>query len=276
MAELFFDVELFFDGAIFEEVFQFGHEFLDVFEIHVDAGETDVGDFVELLEAMHDHFADFRGGQFPFGGFVDHAFDFIHDGFEFGSGNGALLASFQQPLQNFLALEAFAAAILLDHHVGNFVDALVSGEAAGAFQAFAAAADGVAGAAFAGINYLVVQMRAERTLHSKVSPLGTVRTLCVIGGGEARRGDGEVTGDREVGDGEHGGLLQIGENRDRGSSCLLAPPTPPYKRVRIRRFSELSPCGLEVRVVVRHKGFAALQVSVSASPSSEPAKLSRS
>jgi len=47
-------------------------------------------------------------------------------------------------------------------------------------------------------------------------------------------------------------------------------------RVRIGRFSKLSPCGPEVRVIVRHKGFAALQVSVSASPSSEPAKLSRS
>ncbi len=65
-------------------------------------------------------------------------------------------------------------------------------------------------------------------------------------------------------------------NRDRGSSHLLAPPTPPYRRVRIRRFSELSPCGPEVRFVVRHKGFAALQVSVSASPSSEPVELSRS
>src|SRR6266851_5098393 len=68
----------------------------------------------------------------------------------------------------------------------------------------------------------------------------------------------------------------MGGNRDRGSSHLLAPPTPPYKRVRIRRFSKLSPCGPEVRVVVRHKGFAARQVSVSASPSSEPVKLSRS
>ncbi len=54
------------------------------------------------------------------------------------------------------------------------------------------------------------------------------------------------------------------------------PAHPPYRRVRIRRFSELSSCGPEVRVVVRHKGFAALQVSVSASPSSEPVKLSRS
>src|SRR5205807_7542878 len=64
-------------------------------------------------------------------------------------------------------------------------------------------------------------------------------------------------------------------NRDRGSSHLLAPPTPPDMRVRIGRFSELSPCGPEVRVVVRHKGFATLQVSVSAAPSSEPVKLSR-
>src|SRR5205807_120717 len=71
------------------------------------------------------------------------------------------------------------------------------------------------------------------------------------------------------------GFGRAGGNRDRGSSHLLAPPTPPYRRVRIRRFSKLSPCGPEVRVVVRHKGFAALQVSVSASPSSEPVRLSR-
>jgi hypothetical protein len=32
-------------------------------------------------------------------------------------------------------------------------------------------------------------------------------------------------------------------NRDRGSSRLLTPPTPPYRRVRIRRLSELSPDG---------------------------------
>ena len=32
------------------------------------------------------------------------------------------------------------------------------------------------------------------------------------------------------------------KNRDRGSSHLLSPPTPPDKRVRIRRFDELIPC----------------------------------
>src|SRR5271167_227616 len=59
-------------------------------------------------------------------------------------------------------------------------------------------------------------------------------------------------------------------NGDRGDGRPSSPPTPPYMRVRIRRFSELSPRGPKVRGVVRHKGFAALQVSVSASPSSEP------
>jgi hypothetical protein len=38
--------------------------------------------------------------------------------------------------------------------------------------------------------------------------------------------------------------------------------------------SELNLCEPKVRVVVRHKSFAALQVSVSAAPSSEPARLS--
>src|SRR6516162_9328019 len=37
----------------------------------------------------------------------------------------------------------------------------------------------------------------------------------------------------------------------------------------------LGPCGPEGRFVFRHKGFAARLVSVSASPSSEPVKLSR-
>src|SRR5437899_4793251 len=156
--------------TVFQEIFQFGHEFLDVLKVHVNAGEADVGDFVELLQAMHDHFADFGGGQFPFRSFVDHALDFIHNGFEFRRGYGAFFAGLQQALQNFLALEAFAAAVFLDDHVGNFVDAFVGSEAARAFQAFAAAANGVAGAALAGVNYLVIKMSAERALQLEGSP----------------------------------------------------------------------------------------------------------
>ena len=156
------------DGAVFEQILQLRHEFLDILKIHVHAGKAHIGNFVELLEAMHNHLADFGGGQLPFRGFVDHAFDFVNDAFKFWCGHGTLFASFQQTLQDFLAFEALAAAIFFDDHVGNLIDALVSGKAAGAFQAFAATTNGVAGAALAGIDDLVVKMSTERTLHSGI------------------------------------------------------------------------------------------------------------
>src|SRR6266436_32541 len=163
-----------FFGAILQQVFQLAHEFLNVLEIHVHARESNIGDFVEFFQALHNHFADFRSCQLALGGFVHHAFDFVDDAFELGRGHRPFLAGFQQTLQNFLALEAFAAAVLLDDHVRNFVDTLVGGEAASAFQTFAAAANGVAAAAFARINHLVVDVRTERAFHSVDSP-GRVR-----------------------------------------------------------------------------------------------------
>src|SRR5277367_6337594 len=160
---------LFFD-AIFQKIFQLAHEFLHIFEIHVDGGEAHVGNLVQFLQAAHDHFSDFCGGKFALRGFVDHAFDFVDDGFELGRGDRALFAGLEQALQDFLAFEAFAAAIFFDDHVGNFVDALVGGKAAGALEALAAAANGIPGAAFAGINHLVINVGAERALHSRLSP----------------------------------------------------------------------------------------------------------
>ena len=126
---------------------------------------------------MHDHFADFGGGEFALRGFVDHAFDFVDDGFEFRRGDRAFLAGFQKSLQNFLAFEALAAAILLDDHVGNFVDAFVGGEAAGTFQAFAAAADGVAGAALARVNYLVIDDARRKGTSLEGFSIGNSRAI---------------------------------------------------------------------------------------------------
>ena len=79
--------------------------------------------------------------------------------------NRPLLAGSQQPGQDLLPLEFLAAAVLLHHHVGNFVDALVGGEALFALQTLAAAADGLAFLAFARIDYFVVFKATERALH---------------------------------------------------------------------------------------------------------------
>ena len=50
-----------------EQVLQFGHELLDIFEIEVDRGEADVCHFVIAPQAVHDQFADFAGLAFAFG-----------------------------------------------------------------------------------------------------------------------------------------------------------------------------------------------------------------
>src|SRR5215469_9011597 len=160
------------DRAILQKIFQLGHEFLHVFEIHINAGEAYVRNLVQLLQAMHDHLANFRGRQFALRSLVHHAFNLIHDSFQFRRGHRPFFAGFEQSLQNLLPLEALAASILLDDYVRNFVDTFISREAAGAFQAFAATANGISRSAFARIDYLVIEMRTERTFHSGHSPVG--------------------------------------------------------------------------------------------------------
>src|SRR6266481_484567 len=163
------EIELLFN-AILQQILQLAHEFLHVLEVHVHRRKPHVRDFVQLFQPVHDHFADFRGGQLAFGGLLHYAFDFIHDCFELRRGHGTLFASLQEPLQNFLPFETLAPPVLFDDHVRDFVDAFVGGEPPAAFQALAPPANGVAEAAFPRINHFVVDVRAKRTLHWAESP----------------------------------------------------------------------------------------------------------
>src|SRR6202165_4524023 len=156
--------------AILDQILQFAHELLHILEVHVHRSKSHVRDLIQLLQPVHDHFADFRGGQFAFGGLLHHALDFIHDCFQLGGGHGTFFARFQKSLQNLLPLEALAPPILLDDHVRNFVDAFVGCEPAAALQALAPPANRVAAAAFPRINHLVVNVCAKRALHWADSP----------------------------------------------------------------------------------------------------------
>ena len=70
-----------------------------------------------------------------------------------------------QTLQNFLTVKAFPTPIFLDHHVGNFVDALIGREALLALQTLAASADRIRFFALARIDHLVIFKPAEGALH---------------------------------------------------------------------------------------------------------------
>src|ERR1700756_4201983 len=101
---------------------------------------------------------------------MHYGFNLVHNTFQLWRGHGPLLARFQKPLQNFLPFESLAPSVLLDHHVRNFVDALVGSESPAALQPLAPAANGIAAGAFPRINYLVIFVRAKRKLHEATSP----------------------------------------------------------------------------------------------------------
>jgi len=132
-----------------EQAFQLFLEFADVFEVAVDGGEADVGYGVEAFEVLHDELADFAGGAFALGGVHEEGLSGVDNFFQLAGGDGAFFAGAEQAAQNFLAVEALAAAVFLDDHVGNLVDALVGGETAGTALALSPAADGVGLFAFA-------------------------------------------------------------------------------------------------------------------------------
>jgi len=62
----------------------------------------------------------------------------------------------------------FPACFFLHHHVRDFVDALVGGEALFALQAFAAAANGIRFFAFARIHDFVIFEPAKGAFHALV------------------------------------------------------------------------------------------------------------
>ena len=71
----------------------------------------------------------------------------------------------KQAVQDLLAVELFTAAVFLDDHVRDLVDALVGGEALVAALALAASADGVGFLAFTGIDDTVLGETAVGALH---------------------------------------------------------------------------------------------------------------
>ena len=74
---------------------------------------------------------------------------FIDDRLHLHGGDIAFLAGLHQAVENFLAVEPFAAAVFLDHHVRDFVDALVGGKALVAALALAPSSNGFSFLAFA-------------------------------------------------------------------------------------------------------------------------------
>src|SRR5260370_2662754 len=104
--------ELFF-RAIFEQILQLAHELLHILKVHVHRREPHVRHFVQLLQLVHDHFADFRCVHLALAALVHHAFDFICDGFQPCWGYPPLLAGLWQAPPDLFPHKPFPPPLLL-------------------------------------------------------------------------------------------------------------------------------------------------------------------
>src|SRR6185437_1066536 len=155
-----------------EQLLQLFLEFAYVLEVAVDAGKADIGDGIEGLQAVHQQLADFAGGALALGRVHEEVFGLVDQRFHIAGGDGAFFAGVQQAAEDFLALEFLAASVFFHHHVGDFVDALIGGEALVAALAFAAAANGLGFFTLARINYAVLRKPAVWAFHCFVLIIG--------------------------------------------------------------------------------------------------------
>src|ERR1022692_779366 len=99
--------------------------------------------FCPDLERVHEQFSYFNRRYLPVRRIGDLRLNLVHQFRQPPHAYRALLAGLQQPRQHLLAVELLPAAILLDDHIGHFVDALVGGEAPLATQAVPPPPDGI-------------------------------------------------------------------------------------------------------------------------------------
>src|ERR1051326_4176321 len=158
------------------QVLQFIEKGLDILEVPVDRGEAHVGDLIELLQLLHEHFSYISSRKLAVKAVSQPAFDRIHYFGQLGHGDRPLFTGFEQPGKDLLPVEFLASAVLLDHHVGDLVAALVGGEAALAFFALPAPPDDIAFLALPRIDHAILFVAAEGAGH-RVASAGRCRSL---------------------------------------------------------------------------------------------------
>ena len=153
--------------ALLSQRFQLVHELVDVFELAVDRGETNIGDLIQLMKLFHQLFTDDPALDFGFAHFLNAFLDAIRHVFDGGGTDRPFFAGLLEAGENFCTVERLPAAVLLHHHGKDFLDTFVGGVATLAAETFAAAANHLAFLRHARVDDLVFEFIAERTFHRR-------------------------------------------------------------------------------------------------------------
>ena len=142
--------------------FQLVHEGVDILELAVDRGETNVSDLIPLLELLHRKLAKLDGGDFLTERVLKLAFDVVRN---FSGVDGTLLTSLQQTRHELVLVEKLLASVFLcDDYLNRFhhfkrCESLVAG---GTLATTANACKFIYGS---GVDNLAVDVPTKRTSH---------------------------------------------------------------------------------------------------------------
>src|SRR5438309_1112193 len=148
-----------------EELVDLVLDFLEIHERPVDRGEANVRHLVQAAELVHHQFADFTRGNLDLAARSELGLDLVHDAFHRTGGDLALGGRLHQAREQLLAVEVFAAAVLLHDVERHGLDSLVGGEALGALQALAPATDRLPRIGVTGVDHLEVDVTTIGALH---------------------------------------------------------------------------------------------------------------
>ena len=105
------------------------------------------------------------GGDFFLEAVISNLLNGRNDFFDFGGGNGPLVASGDNAIANFLGIKKLPGIILLNHQQLLHFHLFIGGEPTAAIDAFTAAANGVSVVSGAGIDHTAIGTIAKLTFH---------------------------------------------------------------------------------------------------------------
>ncbi len=154
-----------------KQVFEFGHEVVDVFELAVDRSEPYVGYVIEFVQLVHDTFAYHRRRDLFFSRLLELPFQFVYELFQGVDTDVAFFTRLLQSRENLVPRKRLPPAVLLNQDDGRLFNPLIRSETSFTTEAFATPAHRVSFLGHPRIDNLIVDAAAIRAFHLVASQI---------------------------------------------------------------------------------------------------------
>ncbi len=152
--------------TVSQEILKFIHKLMNVFELAIDRGETDIGHSVQPVKLLHHLFPDFRALNLPLPFFLKMEFHAVDDLLDDVDADGSLFTRLFQAIKNLEAIEGFPSTILFDDRWKGLFGPLARGKPFMAAEALSSPSNRLLVLALTRIDDFAFRMITERAFHN--------------------------------------------------------------------------------------------------------------